>query len=363
MKKALTIALVLMLAVSLVLTACSSGTSSSSAAASSAKKLNIALVIGSNFGDKSFNDSALAGLKLAQTDLGITYSTTECGGVYTKAEPAMRDYAESKSYDLVISASTSLRTYAEQAATNFPNQKFMLYDVVPQIEKRDNIYACTYKQNEVSYLAGMIAAKVSKTGVVGALGGDDIEVINDFMVGYIEGAQKMNSAIKVAVSYIGNWTDIAKAKELSLTQIQQKADVIFNVAGSAGEGIFQAAKDKGTWAIGVDSDQYAKYLDKDATLAAVIITSALKRVDLSLQRAIGLLAKGTLAFGKNEALGIKENGVGLADNANYQKNVAKDIRDQVAAVQADIVAGKVAIGTAYGKTAAQIKAIRDAVKP
>lgn len=361
MKKALTIALILVLAVSLALTACT-GTPAGSEA-SGEKKLNIGLVIGANFGDKSFNDSALAGLKLAETDHGITYNTTECGGVYTKAEPAMRDYAESKEYDLIISSSTSLRGYAEAAAENFPDQKFMLYDVVPQNAKRDNIYACTYKQNEGSYLTGMIAAKFSKTGVIGCLGGDDIEVINDFFVGYIEGAQAMNKDIKVAASYIGNWTDIAKAKELSLAQIQQKADIIFNVAGSAGEGIFQAALEKGTWAIGVDSDQYVKYYDKDVKLAERIVTSMLKRVDLSIQRAIDMLAKGTLPFGKDEALGIKENGVALAENEYYLKTVSKEIRDAVEAKKQEIIAGKVAIGTAYGKTADWMKALRDGVKP
>lgn len=362
MKKALTIALVLVLAVSLALTACS-GSSGTSDSTASGKKLNVALVVGANFGDKSFNDSALAGLKLAQEDLGITYNTTECGGTYTKAEPAMRDYAEGGEYDLIISSSTSLRTYCEQAATNFPDQKFMMFDVVPQIESRDNIYACTYKQNEGSYLTGMIAAKFSQTGVIGTLGGDDIEVINDFFVGYIEGAQAMNPAIKIACSYIGNWTDIAKAKELSLAQIQQKADVIFNVAGSAGEGIFQAALDKGTWGIGVDSDQYTKYAEKDIKLAERIITSMLKRVDLSLQRAIGMLDKGTLPFGKDEALGIKESGVGLAENEYYLKTVSKEIRDDVEAKKQEIIAGKVAIGTAYGQTADWMKNLRDSVKP
>lgn len=363
MKKALSIALVLMLAVSLVLTAC--GTSSSTSSAASTKALNIAMVIGNNFGDKSFNDSSLTGLKLAKTNYGITYNTFECGGVQTKAEPAMTDYASGANgkYDLIISSSTSLREYAEKVAANYPDQKFMLFDVTPKSEKRDNIYACTYKQNEVSYLAGAIAAKVSKTGVIGALGGDDIEVINDFMVGYIEGAQKMNSAIKVAISYIGNWSDIAKAKELSLAQIGLKADVIFNVAGSAGEGIFEAAKAKGTWAIGVDSDQATMYEDKDATLSAVILTSAMKRVDLSINRAIGMLKDGTLKLGQDEALGIKENGVGLADNKYYQANTTKEIRDSITTMTADIVAGKIAIGTAYGKTADQIAAIRNAVKP
>jgi len=367
MKKALTIALILVLAVSLVLTACtSSGASSTSGSASSGKALNIALVVGANFGDKSFNDSALAGLKLAKADHGITYNTFECGGDNTKAEPALKDYAEGANgkYDLILSSSTSLRQYCETVAVNHPDQKFMMYDVVPQIENRDNIYACTYKQNEVSYLAGMIAAKMSKTGVIGAIGGDDIEVINDFMVGYIEGAQKMNSAIKVSIAYIGNWTDIAKSKELTLTEMQQGADLVYNVAGSAGEGIFQAAvQTPNTWGIGVDSDQYAAYKDKDATLAGKILTSAMKRVDLSIQRAVDLLSKGTLPFGKDEALGIKENGVGLALNENYLKNVPADIQASITATTADIVAGKIAIGTAYGKTAEQIAAIRNAVKP
>ena len=114
----------------------------------------------------------------------------------------------------------------------------------------------TYAQNEGSFLAGYYAGLMSESGIIGAVGGMDIPVINDFMVGYVQGAGEAGVPEEnVLIQYAGGWSDPAKGKELALTMYQQGADIVFQVAGGTGEGVFYAAEEAGKWAIGVDSDQ------------------------------------------------------------------------------------------------------------
>ena len=357
MKKVLSIALVLVLALSLVLTACGGGGTES-------KGVKVAIVYGGSLGDKSFNDSAAKGLKQLKDEKIIAgYDTFECATDYAKAEPAFLDYCNTKEYEFVISASTSIREFAEKVAPQFPDQKWIFYDVVPKITNRANIYAVTYAQNEASYLVGLIAGKTTKTNVVGTVGGDDIEVINDFCVGYSDGVLKANPKAKIAVSYVGNWSDTAKMKELTFAQIQQGADITFHVAGVAGQGMFEAAVAKKTYAIGVDSDQAMAYEDSYPEYSKVIITSAEKRVDYSLYRAIKLHTEGKLKVGTNEKLGIKDGGVAYSINKYTEAVVAKDTIEFVKGVAEEVKAGKVEIGTAIGKDQAWIENWRNGIKP
>ena len=115
------------------------------------------------------------------------------------------------------------------------------------LEGYDNVYSMSYSANEGSFLAGMAAASASDTGVIGFIGGADSTVVNDSLVGYLEGAAYVNPDVKAVVSYTGNWDDSAKGKELALAQYNAGADIIFQLASNAGVGVFEAAKETGNW--------------------------------------------------------------------------------------------------------------------
>lgn len=331
--------------------------------AETAKKIKVALLVG-NLGDLSFNDSAHEGLKKAQAELGVEGSVFEYGSDPNKFEATLLDAAE-QGYDIVMGSST-LKGFMETHADSFPNTTFVLFD--DQVDwtkgKLANVYCIQYKANEASYLGGFVASSISKTKIIGFLGGTDQPIINDFLLGYIAGALKANPDTKVITTYVGSYTDSPKGKELSLGMFNQKADIGFNVAGGSGVGLIEAAAETGNMVLGVDSDQAMIYKAKDnLKFAEVIPTSVLKNVGASLFRAIDLYLKGELPVGTADNLGIKEGGVGLADNEFYQKMVPEEVRKMVADLEKQIIEGKIEIDTAIGKDTAEIATIRDSVKP
>ncbi len=335
-------------------------------------KVEIALMVG-NIGDLSFNDSAWEGMGKVKTDFGSKVNVTliEYGSDTTKEEPALLDAAEGK-YDLIISSST-MKTYLEKHAAAYPDKKFIMFDETIDYATYplNNVYSIQYKANEASYLVGFVGAKLSETGVLGFLGGMDLPIINDFLLGFIEGAQYANPNVKVSWKFAGEWGNPAKGKELSQAMLTENADIIFGVAGGTGMGAIELAAeetqkhpDKPLYAIGVDSDQ-ALILDAagKVDLAKVILTSALKNVGASLYRAVDLYLKDELKFGEVEVLGIAEGGVGIAINKYYEALVSTDIRAEVEALNQKVVAGEISISSAYGKTTAEIESIRNTVKP
>ena len=134
---------------------------------------------------------------------------------------------------------------------------------------------------------------------------------------------------------------------LPSSNVQQGADIVFQVAGGTGEGVFQAAKEAGKYAIGVDSDQAMIEKDTNPDLAAVIITSMMKNVDNSLYRAFKKHIDGTLAYGSVEVLGVNEGGVGIAYNEYFDKYTPQDVKDKLKQVQADLQAGKITVDTMF----------------
>lgn len=326
-------------------------------------KVKVALLV-QMLGDLSFNDSAEQGMKKARTSLDMEIKTIEYGKDISKEEPALIDAADS-GYDIII-APSNFEGYFTTHAPNYPDTTFILFDATVDYDAADlgNVYSIVYSANEASFAAGYLAAKMSKTGVLGFLGGEEAPVINDFLVGYIEGAKKANPDIKVAVSFVGNWTDSATGKELTLAMNNQKADVVFAAAGGAGMGIFEAAIERDTLAIGVDSDQ-ALIFEADGKLdfAEVTITSVMKNVGDSLYRALELYTKDELKVGTAEVLGIKENGVGLADNKFFEAAVPAEIRTDVAGFIKKIADGEIEVTSYYGMDQATFTQIKNSVRP
>ena len=322
------------------------------------KKVKVVLYVNGTLGDKSFFDSANRGLGMAVKELGIEAKTIEGGYAPERWEPDITQLVEGD-WDIIIAGTWQLQEHLEKIAPKHPEKKFFTYDTKVDYSKGglDNVYSILYSQNEGSFLVGALAAMITTSDmalanpekVIGFLGGMDIPVINDFKVGYEQGAKYIDPDIKVLVSYAGAWNDPAKGKELILAQYDQGADIAFNVAGETGLGLLDAAKDKKRYAIGVDSDQYLLYKESDPEKASHIVTSMMKNVDLSLYRAIKLHLEGKLAYGKAEVLGIEKNGVGVADNENFKKLVPQEFAARIKELEKKIISGEIKVDTAFGK--------------
>jgi basic membrane protein A len=306
-------------------------------------------IVNGTLGDKSFIDSAHRGLSQAAEEFGFELVTSEAGTDPAKWEPAFMDAVQDPDVDVIVLGTSDLMDLLMEVAPEYPEKKFIMFDNPIDFTAGDfsNIYSVQYKQNEGSYLAGLYAGLMSENKVIGAVGGMDIPVINDFMIGYKQGA--MDAGVteeNVLIQYAGGWSDPAKGKELALTMYQQGADVVFQVAGGTGEGVFYAAEEAGKWAIGVDSDQALLEEETNPELAAVILTSMLKNVDKSLYRAMKLYFEGTLAFGTNENLGIPD-GVGLAYNDYYTANTPQEVQDKIAEAEQAVIAGDIVVETVF----------------
>ena len=338
------------------------------------KPLKVALLLNGTLGDKSFFDSADRGLKRAKDEFGdkIEYTTVEMTTDETKWEPTLYTYCDDGSWDIIIVGTWQLVEPLEKAAAEYPDQKFIIFDEKVNYDNGafPNVYSILYKQNEVSFLAGALAARITTSEemekinpsdkIIGFLGGMENATIDDFLVGYIEGAKYIEEDIKVVISFVGNFYDTPKGKDLALAQYQQNGvDIGFNVAGLAGLGQIDAAVDADKYAIGVDSDQAVIMGEPKANY---VPASALKNVDNSIYRAISLALEGKLEHGKSESLGIKEGGVAISDNDYYQKIVPQSIRDEIAQLSDKIENGEIKVDTAFGKTAEEIQEIKDSVR-
>lgn len=314
------------------------------------KKLRVVNLINGVLGDKSFFDSANRGMEMAKKDFGIQVKTIEAGIDPAKWKPALEDAAANEEYDILIVGTFQMSEFLQEVAPKYPDKKFIIYDVSVDYSKCDckNVYSVTYKQNEGSYLAGLYAGLMSQSKIVGVIGGQDIPVINDFIVGYKQGAKDAGvSEQNVIVQYAGGWNDPAKGKEIALAMYQQGADIVFNVAGGTGVGIFQAAQEVNKYAIGVDSDQALIIETTNPEQAKHILTSMMKNVDNSLYRAIKLYLEGKLPFGQAEALGIAEGGVGLAKNKYYEEMTPADVKAKIDQAEKDILEGKIVVDTVF----------------
>lgn len=265
-----------------------------------------------------------------------------------------------------------MREVLENVSKEYPDQKFYLFDASVDYKNGtfENVYCNTFLQNEASFLAGIVAASMTTADmeninqdlVVGNVLLMDMAVINDFMVGFIEGCQYVEPDIKINNAYVGA-VDAAKAKDMAIAMYQQKADIVFPVAASAGLGVIEAAKEQDGYVIGVDSDQAMALMDSDPEAANRIMTSVLKRSDVAIYRVISMMIKDQVSWGTSDPLGMEEGGVGLAKNEVYEKLVTEEVRNRVEDVEKKIAAGEITVGTAYGMETEEITKLRDSVKP
>lgn len=351
----------IMMVLLMVLTGCSTTTSDSD-------NFKVLLLVPGNLGDKSFFDAANRGMQELEKTEGFETKVIEMSTDETKWEPAFLDAVE-EDWDLIISGNAASDLMNTIAADN-TEKRFLNFDN-SGTEAAENVYSVTYATNQGSFLAGAFAALVTSdsslentndAAVIGFLGGMDIPGINDFLVGYIQGALYVNPDIKVVTTYAGSFVDPAVGKELSLAMYQSNVDIAFNVAGQTGLGLIDAAYESNRYAIGVDSDQSELYQETEPEKAKAVLTSVVKQIDTVIVDSAKKAKEGTLEYGIHQQIGLSVDAVGLADNAVYQ-TVPESIRTQIETIKQEIIDGKIDVKSGFEMTTQEISDYRELVKP
>ncbi len=279
--------------------------------------------------DKSFNEAAYNGAERWKKETGKPYLEFEIANE-TQREQAMRRMAE-RGANPVIGIGFSQASSIEKVAKEFPKLNFAIIDSVVNLP---NVESVVFKEHEGSFLVGMMAAIASKSGKVGFVGGMDIPLIRKFQCGYEQGAKYANPKVEVVANMTGTtpsaWADPTRGGELAKAQFAKGVDVVFAAAGGTGIGVYQAAKDAGKLAIGVDSNQ-------NHLQPGTMLTSMLKRVDVAVYN-IGKQTKPGVSV-----LGLKEGGVDYALDQHNAKLVSADMKAKVDAAKADIIGGKIKV--------------------
>ena len=279
--------------------------------------------------DKSFNEAAYNGMEKWKKETGKKYLEFEVTNE-SQREQAVRRMAE-KGASPIISVGFSQASAVEKVAKEFPKLNFAIVDMVVELP---NVQSVVFKEQEGSFLVGAMAAMASKTAKVGFVGGMDIPLIRRFGCGYEQGAKFANPKAEVFANMTGTtgaaWNDPARGGELAKAQFAKGADVVFAAAGATGMGVYQAAKDSGKLAIGVDSNQ-------NHLQPGTMLTSMLKRVDVAVYNVSMGFKPGMTV------LGLKEGGVDYAIDANNAKLVTPDMKKKVDAAKADIISGKIKV--------------------
>ena len=330
--------LILLLCIALAMPACSSVLGRRD---ESGGKLRVGIVfdIGGK-DDKSFNAAAWEGVKRAKEELGIFLRDVEPGDP-TSIEPSMRAFAE-RGYDLIVGVGFAHAPIMNDVARDYPNLKFAIIDGLIDLP---NVASLNFKEHEGSFLVGMIAARTSKTGKIGFVGGMDIPLIHKFHTGYEEGARYANPKIEVFENYVGvtdaAWNNPGKGKELAKAQLERGADVIFQAAGNSGLGVFDAAEETRTLAIGVDSNQ-------NWVKPGFILTSMIKRVDVAVFDSVKDMVEGRFQGGIHE-FGMDTDGIGYALD-DYNRNlIPQSVIDEVERAKKDIIAGRIKVTDAMAE--------------
>ena len=279
--------------------------------------------------DKSFNEAAYRGIEKWKKETGQNALEFEIANE-SQREQALRRMAE-RGANPIIAIGFAQASTVEKVAKAFPKLNFTTIDGVAKLP---NVQSVLFKEHEGSFLVGMIAALTSKTGKVGFVGGMDIPLIRKFQCGYEQGVKYANPKAEVFVNMVGTtgaaWNDPARGGELARTQFAKGADVIFAAAGGTGIGVYQAAKDSGKFAIGVDSNQ-------NHIQPGTMLTSMVKRVEVAVYEA----AKNHKPGMQN--LGVKDNAVDYTLDEFNGKVLPPDAKKKADAAKADIVSGKIKV--------------------
>jgi basic membrane protein A len=347
MFKKLSIIMVVVLVFSMVLSAC--------ATQATTTKLKVGLVTDTGgVNDKSFNQSAWAGVQKAGTDLNLDIKYIESKQP-TDYDKNIDEFATEK-YDVIITVGFLMGDSTAAKAKQYPNIKFAIIDnayyptkgqAYCDETKKDcyvdggltNVTSLMFQEDEVGFLAGVVAAGISKSGTVCTVSGMEIPPVVRYVTGYQSGAKWVNPAIKTLNVYIPSFTDPAKGKETAVSMISQGCDVVFGVGGNTGNGGLLAASEASLAAIGVDIDQYNSYPE----VKSALVTSAMKNVDVAVYEYLKTVAGKTSKAGAITA-NIKNGGVGLAPYHDWDSKVPQTVKDKVTEATTALKAGTLTTG-------------------
>ena len=296
-------------------------------------------------GDQSFNDSANTGLERAAEEFGVETEVLESSAPadYQNNLTQLADNGFTPVYAIGFLMTDALTEIAPQ----YPDTNFAIVDSVVEA---DNVASLTFREQEGSYLVGVLAGLMTQQDteytnpddkVVGFLGGQESDLIAKFEAGYTAGVESVCSDCEVLVQYAGStpdaFNDPARGKEISLQQIQQNADVIYHASGATGAGLFEAASEQNIFAIGVDSNQAE--LNPDAP----ILTSMVKRVDNAVFQTTEAARNGNFPGGEVQEFGLEDDGVALAPYGRFDDQVPQEAKDQIDEARQGIIDGEIEV--------------------
>ncbi|MCC7538720.1 MAG: BMP family ABC transporter substrate-binding protein [Deltaproteobacteria bacterium] len=290
-------------------------------------------------GDRSFNDSAFAGLERARRELGVDVEYVEPSGAEDR-ESALRLFA-ARGFDLVVGVGFIFSTDLVVVAREHPDVRFAGVDFAPPADGRipPNLVGLKFREEEGSFLVGAAAALLSRTRHVGFVGGMDVPLIHKFEAGFRTGVRAVCDACRVSVAYAGvtpeAFKDPARGKELALAQIARGADVLFHASGSTGLGVFEAARQARVFAIGVDSDQHDD-------MPGVVVTSMLKRVDVVLVETVRAVLEGRFRGGIR-TFGLRERGIDWVHQGPHARRIPRAVAARVSELGRRIASGALVV--------------------
>lgn len=285
-----------------------------------------------SFKDGGFNELALQGLKQAESRYGIRSSSMESAN---EVDYSLNlDTASKQNSSLICAVGFMMADALKDVAASYPEKRYVILDTTYGEETPSNITGVTFKMNEVSFLMGYIAGKMTKTNKLSFVGGVDFSLIREYEYGYRAGVRLANPSCQVISEYAGSFSDAAAGKEIAEKMYDQGVDIIYHASGITGYGIIEAAKEKGKYVIGAETDQ-SKFAPDN------ILTSAVKQMDIAMLNVAKAFNEGSITGGETLEYGLAEGGVGIAPTTG--KHVPVIILKELESIQKQIIDGTILV--------------------
>ncbi|WP_324274336.1 BMP family ABC transporter substrate-binding protein [Blastococcus brunescens] len=345
----MTKAAALLLAGGLALSACASDedgggdTAAEGGGASEELKVGVAYDTGGR-GDRSFNDSAIAGVEAAIDEHGGEVRDLSPNSDASNRVELLTQLAD-EGYNPIIAVGFAYGDVIGDVVEQYPDTTFAIVDSSVEEIGADNLVGLLFAEEQGSFLAGVAAALKTETNSVGFVGGVETPLIQKFQAGFEAGVEAVDPAITVTSEYISpagdfsGFNDPARGQIVAQGMFDRGADIVYHAAGGSGLGVFQAAAASNGRAIGVDSDQYQTV--DDPALQAVIMTSMLKRVDNAVQSFIDSFVEGDFEGGQDVIYDLESEGVGLSESGGF----IEDIQGEIDEYRQQIIDGEIEVPT------------------
>lgn len=335
------------------------------------KPLKIMMYVVQSLGTLSCEDLIYEELTKFCEETGSTLDTYECNSDDTKHSTTLPEICQ-QGYDVIVTGYYNMPEHVERAAEMFPDQKWIMFDcsVNYDLEYTKNVASFACDQNTLAFMAGALAAlmttaegdpNINPDKVVGWCGAAVNTAIEDFLIGYIEGVHYVDPEIKVLYSYVGDWANTAKCNELATNQFNLGADVVFTVCGGAGFGGCEAAYAAKHYAFGVDTDFGAQLAASGSATADYVVSSAIKQFGRVVYDAMVDFYNGELEFGKHTQYDVTSGYLEMVETDQFKKVVIEgmpEVYEEYQKIVEDLKAGKIQVDTAVGATTEEIEAIK-----